>query len=265
MKKNTNKYTRPLILLLLFTNVSPISAAPINTASCHINARVNDSPPLYYLNESQQWAGLTIDLTKVLLKEAGCSVHFENINWARSLELMKTGKLDMMMNMSITEERQKYIHFIGPHSDETIQLLLRKDTDIDTVIQSLDDIKQLPGKIGYQQGTFFGKAFDEKLKNDPVFASKFEKNSSQGNDVKKLKLGRIIGIMKQAYSGVSAESELIKTGKYNVIPFIINKNMVYFGFSKKTITPRMLKRLQHAFQRATQKKSFQKVIDRYKQ
>ncbi len=42
----------------------------------------------------------------------------------------------------------------------------------------------------------FGKEFNDKLKNDPVFANKFEKTSSQKNNIKKLKLGRIIGILR---------------------------------------------------------------------
>ena len=225
------------VLLALFTvfNISLTHAQP-----CNIDARVTHIPPLFYQDESEKWVGLTIDLTKALLKEAQCDVHFENINWARSLELMKTGKVDMMMNMSITDERSKYIHFIGPHNDETIQILMKKT--INTEIKSLDDIKNLPGKIGIQHGAFFGKAFNNKLKTDPVFADKFDKTYSQENNVKKLKLGRIIGILRQNYSGVSAEIELMKTGNYKINPFIINKNEVYFGFSKKSVSKKMLKR-----------------------
>ena len=167
-----------------------------------------------------------------------------------------------MMNMSITEERKEYIHFIGPHNDETIRLLL-KDS-VDTVIQSLEDFKNLPGVIGYQHGTFFGKEFNDKLKNDPVFANKFEKTSSQKNNIKKLKLGRIIGILRQNYSGVSAENELNMTGNYKTVPFIINKNFVYFGFSKKSVSDAKLKQLQKAYERATVKGDFQQMIDSYK-
>jgi len=239
-----------------------LSSSETRAESCHINARVTHIPPLFYQDESQQWAGLTIDLTKVLLKEAECNVDFEDINWARSLELMKVGRIDMMMNMTITEERKKYIHFIGPHNDETIQLLL-KDS-VDTVIHSLDDFKKLPGMIGLQHGVYFGKEFSEKLKNDLIFSSKFETISSQENNIKKLKLGRIIGILRQNYSGVAAENNLEMPGNYKIDPFIINKSWVYFGFSKKSVSTEILNRLEKAYERVTAKKDFQKVIDSYK-
>ena len=246
-----------LVVVFIF-----FSSTAVNAETCNINARVTQIPPLFYQDESKQWVGLTIDLTKELLNEANCDVHFENINWARSLELMKSGQVDMMMNMSITDERKEYIHFIGPHNNETIQLLLKKS--VNTEIQSLDDIKNLPGKIGIQHGAYFGKAFKDKIENDPVFADKFEKTYSQENNVKKLKLGRIIGILRQNYSGVSAEIELMKTGEYKVDPFVINTNQVYFGFSKKSVPSNLIKQLEQAFERVTLKKGFQRVIDSYK-
>ena len=251
-----------IIFNVLVTLLTLVSGTVAQAENCHINARVTHIPPLFYKNKAEQWTGLTIDLTKVLLKEAGCSYDFEDINWARSLELMKIGQIDMMMNMSITEEREEYIHFIGPHNDETIQLLL-KDS-VDTAIRSLDDFKNLPGVIGYQPKTYFGKEFNDKLKNDSVFASKFEKTSSQKNNIEKLKLGRIIGILRQRYSGVSAENQLNITGNYKTSPFIIHRNLVYFGFSKKTVSPELLKRLDKAYKTAKSQNKFQQVIDSYK-
>ncbi len=150
-------------------------------------------PPLYFQNESKQWTGLTVDLAKNLLHKAGCEADFEVVSWARSLDLMKMGGIDMMMNLSLTEEREKFIHFIGPQNNEIVQLVLRKDIEID--IQSFDDFKKLPGVIGYQKGSFYGREFHEKLRTDNEFKSKFEVTFSDEINLKKLNSGRIIGVL----------------------------------------------------------------------
>ncbi len=92
----------------------------------HSKIRVTNIPPLYFQNESDQWTGLTVDLANVLLNEAGCKADFEAISWARSLNLIKTGGIDMMMNLSKTDYRKKFIHFIGPQSNETDNWYYRK-------------------------------------------------------------------------------------------------------------------------------------------
>ena len=247
-----------LVVLFMFVSYSSVA----NAESCILKARVTNVPPLYFQNESKQWTGLTVDLAKALLKEADCKADFEAVSWARSLDLMRTGGIDMMMNLSKTDERKEFIHFIGPQNKETAQLVLHK-TDT-TNIQSLDDFKKLPGEVGYQQGSFYGKAFHQKLKTDPDFNRKFEVSFSHENNIKKLKSGRITGLLSQNYSGVSAERDLLKSGDFKTHPLIINKNLVYFGFSKKSVPTEVLNRLEKAYQRSTTKQVFQRVIDSYK-
>jgi ABC-type amino acid transport substrate-binding protein len=229
---------------------------------CVFNVRVTNIPPLYFQNEQGKWTGLTVDLAKVLLKEAGCKSDFEAIPWARSLELMRTGGLDMMMNLSMTEERRKFIHFIGPQMDETVQLFLREDIDVD--IQSLDDLKKISSGIGYQRGTFYGKVFDEKLRTDPAFKAKLDISHSDELNLKKLESGRIVGVIGHTYAGVSTRKEFYKGNGYKIHPFIIHSNWVYFGFSKKTVSKELLAKLQKAYDKAKSEGKFEKVIESYK-
>jgi polar amino acid transport system substrate-binding protein len=239
-----------------------VSNSLVNAETCVLKVRVTNIPPLFSQNKTGEWTGLTVDLAKVLLNEAGCKGDFKDISWKRSLIQMRTGHLDMMMNLSMTEERKEFIHFIGPQIDETVQLILKEEIDID--IQSLDDFKKLPGKIGYQRGTFVGKAFEEKLRTDQTFKNKFDILYSDELNLRKLKGGRIIGIIGQNYGGVSAKREFQKGKGYKIHPFIIFQNWVYFGFSKKSVSKEKLDRLEKAYQTAKTKGNFQRVIDSYK-
>ncbi|MEZ4524504.1 MAG: transporter substrate-binding domain-containing protein [Desulfobacterales bacterium] len=51
---------------------------------------------------------------------------------------VQEGKIDMMLNMTITEETEILMNFIRPQLDETIVLVVRKDSDfaITSMIQS---------------------------------------------------------------------------------------------------------------------------------
>ncbi|GAA0400141.1 hypothetical protein GCM10009133_06250 [Cocleimonas flava] len=247
-------------LVILFFSISNTSSA--SAESCILKARVTNIPPLYYKNDSGEWAGLTVDLANVLLNEAGCKGDFESISWARSLDLLENGGIDMMMNLSRTNDREQFIHFIGPQNIETAQLLTKKNITID--INSLEDFKKLPGIVGYQQGSFYGKEFHEKLRDDSEFNSKFEVVFSQEFNLNKLKSDRIIGILGQNYSGVSAQKDLLNSNEYKVHPYIIHHNEVYFGFSKKSVLPEILSKLNEAYDRAINNKEFHRVIESYK-
>ena len=80
------------------------------TLSCELVVRVEDYAAQSHRDENQQWQGIDIERTKTLLNQAGCTYKF----WGRALKMLETGNLDMMMSVSKTTERSKYIHFIGP-------------------------------------------------------------------------------------------------------------------------------------------------------
>ncbi len=251
-----------LMLGIFMTSFVFVSNSLGKADTCILDVRVTNLPPLYFQDESGKWTGLTVDLAKVLLTEAGCEGDFRVIPWARSLKSMGTGSLDMMMNLTMTEERKEFINFIGPQIDETANLIIRKEIDVD--IQSLDDIKKLPGKIGYQRGTFLGNEFEKKLKFDPAFKNKFEIIHSDELNIKKLRAGRIIGFIEHTYSGITSKKEIGKGTDFKIHPFVIYKNPVYFGFSKKAVSKELLVKFQKAYDKAKSEGKFEKVLNRYK-
>ena len=167
-----------------------------------------------------------------------------------------------MMNLSMTDERKKFIYFIGPQIEETAQLVMYENQNIK--IKSLNDFKNIAGKIGYQKGTFLGKAFEEKFRTDSAFRDKFEIIHTDELNIKKLQIKRIIGMISQNYGGVTIYSEYNKLKQFKIHPFVIHRNWVYFGFSKKSVSKNMLIRFQKAYKKAKLKGKFKKIIESYK-
>ncbi|RZQ52615.1 hypothetical protein C1E23_13220 [Pseudoalteromonas phenolica] len=116
---------------------------------------------------------MDIELTKTLLNQAGCTYKF----WGRALKMLETGSLDMMMSVSKTTERSKYIHFIGPQGIEQILVVSKASPKI--ILNRFEDIKSTPLPIGVQEGAFYGSDFTKfvsSLSNPDAYFFKVPNN-----------------------------------------------------------------------------------------
>lgn len=247
-------FCRFVFLFLLLTEFVVVQA-------CSVKVRVTNWPPFYFQDSKGNWTGLTVDLARAFLREADCEAEYLSAPWARSLLLMKQGKLDMMMNLSVNDERSEYIHFIGPQIEEKAQLILREN--IKVRILSLEDIKKIPGRIAYDRGTWLGEQFQNMIENDPSFASKFDVYHTDEINLRKLNAGRIVGIVDFTYEGITSRKDLLTNG-FKVDPYVIHANPVYFGFSKQSVSDRDLEMLHKAFNRVKLSGEFIEITDRYK-
>jgi len=174
---------------------------------------------------------------------------------------MQEGKIDMMLNMTITEERKPFMNFIGPQLDETVVLVIKKESDFK--IESLDDLKKLPKPIGVERKRVYGKAFEEKRAADEVLRSKLKEVTEVDTNEKMLEGGRISGFLGYGYSTFYQ----IKTNplykNFKVHPFVVSQDWVHFGFSKKAVSADQLQKFQDAYDRAKQKGTFETIRQRY--
>lgn len=231
-------------------------------ADCTLRVRVSNFPPQYQQNDDGTWRGMSIEFAETLLAEAGCTPIYLVTPWERSFELLKSGGLDLMLNLSITPEREQYLYFIGPQRDESIMLVVRRDADFQ--IDALDDLKKLPRGIGFESGSFYGKAFAAKFASDPAFAAKFETVPRAELNIHKLSHNRISAFLGDAYSVAYRirEDELYKDAK--LLPYPINQDWVYFGFSKQSVSAELLAKLRSAFDKAQQQGKFEAILQRYR-
>jgi polar amino acid transport system substrate-binding protein len=230
--------------------------------TCELTVRVNEDPypPFFMKDESGEWSGLSTELAEALLEEAGCNPVYMPLPFKRGLEYLENGKLNMMLNMTPTEERKVYTHFIGPQLDETIILVVRKDSDF--TINSFEDFKKLPKAVGIERGRFYGEDFEAK-RADKVFEEKIEITNSMESNEKKLDLGRISGFLGYGYNVFRRFRTEPLYQNFTVHPFTVAQDWVYFGFSKKSVSAEMLRRLQEAYDRAEQKGVFEQIRQGY--
>jgi len=205
---------------------------------------------------------MAVELIEVLLNEAHCQPVYTVYPWKRALAQLQEGKLDMMVNLSITSERKKYLWFIGPQRDETIVLVVNNDFNFK--VDLLEDFKAFNNKIGIENGAFYGDDFDNKYKTDPEFANLFVQAVNTDMLIKMLKLKRVIGFLEDRYSSAFKMKALTEYQGVKAHSYLVNQDVVYFGFSKKSVSLELLARLKKAYNTANTAGKFEAVLKRYR-
>jgi len=222
--------------------------------------RVTEFKPQYYLDSDGQWQGLAVEITRALFNQAKCDITFVDVPWKRALHLLDQGGVDLVLNMTATADRAMYAHFIGPMLDETQALIVAKDSN--HIITKLDDIKHLPKRIGIDRGVFYGSLFAQKMTMDPSFVDKFEYADNNSNMLK-LRSGRVLGILGNKYTASYRVQNLLPKGKFKLHPFVFNQSFVYFGFSKKSVSKKLLTRFERAYETIRQNGTLQDIRNSY--
>ncbi len=230
---------------------------------CELTVRVPEKPypPFFMKEKGANWSGLSIELADALLQEAGCKATYKPLPFKRALMYLKEGKTDMMLNLTATEERKAFIHFIGPQLDETVILVVRKDSDFS--LTGLEDIKKLSKPVGIERGKVYGKAFEEKRATDEAFGKNLDIVNDMATNENKLDKNRLSGFLGYGYNVFYRFKTEPLYQNFTVHPLKINQDWVNFGFSKKSVSADMLQRLQEAYDRAKQKGLFEKIKQTY--
>ncbi len=227
-------------------------------AKCTIRMRVAESYPFFFQQKNGQWSGFMTEHGEVILKEAGCEIIYRKVPWGRALRLLEQGRLDMMGAMSVTEERKRFLYFIGPHFLETVKLLVSEDSEYE--IETHDDLKYIPGKIGMLRGGWMGQKMNTLLKDASFSKAVHWVTSHRPEILEKIRMGRLGAYVRLEIPGLLNRPEY-KGIKYH--PFIINQDPVYFGLSKKSVNSTLLGKLQAALERVKKRGEFEKILRRY--
>lgn len=240
-----------LVFLLLSTNTY---------SACILKVRVNEVPP-QYMSTDNGWTGRAVELMEALLKEAGCQAEYHSMPWKRALLQLEAGKIDAMMNTGYNKTRAEHFYFISPHTNETRVLLVKKDSNFR--IETLEDLKKLPGPIGYETGNIFDAEFMQKYENDEVFRKKFI--TSPLNNLTDLVL----------LDRLSATLRLIENARYDLDhkpeyskdlimhPFRVSNLPTFFAFSKKSVNETLLLKLHSANNRVIAREGYKAILKKW--
>ena len=117
-------------------------------------------PPFNY-NVNGKATGYSIDYMNLLASKVGLNVEYiSGPNWNDFLGMMKDNKLDVMLNIAKTEDREKYLNFTTPYLKAVDSVFVRKEVNN---LKSLEDFKGKTLAVidGFYEEELFRKYYPE--------------------------------------------------------------------------------------------------------
>ncbi len=198
------------------------------------------------------WTGLDIKYGSALVENAGCTLTTIEAPWARGLKMLKTGEVDLMLNMSKNKLREEYYHFIGPLRIERIRLVSKKNSL--SLIHSWEQLKRLDAILVLQRGSYFGKKFEGILDNNIKLKTKLRELADNDIGIKFLNTGRVDALVVDEIFIDNLPKEI--KNLLDIHPLIINSDPIYYAFSKVNFDNVRIKKLQEAFNQLSKSPEF---------
>ena len=244
-------------LLLIFLSLITFSAY-----SCQLDIRLQHYSPESHKSTSNDWFGIDIELTEALLNEVNCTLNILEIPWARALLMLASGEIDILINVSKTQEREPFYYFIGPIRNEEIVFATYKKLNYN--LTKIDDILRLDKPIAIQRNAYYGAAL-QRIINNEKNKELFVHVPSNEIKLRLLKRGRISGFLeakRNIIHGINND-EIFADIWFSAL--VLHKNPVYFALSKKSINSELKQRISDGFERLVAQGKIKEIVLKHQQ
>ncbi|MBF0614369.1 MAG: transporter substrate-binding domain-containing protein [Magnetococcales bacterium] len=136
-----------------------------------LTAHIRHRPP-YMIVQGQYLGGSLKEILDLAAQRLGYRVAWRDVPFSTSIEEMKTGQVDIVPRVIMTEERKGWVHFLTPIGHELQEILFLTRKGHEKTIRNYEDLHKL--KIGVKKGTAYFSRFDKD--------TSLQKNSFSGDD-----------------------------------------------------------------------------------
>jgi len=233
-----------------------------NAFSCELEVRLESSPLQSNKNISSEWLDIDIELTETLLSDVNCNFNLVKAPWARALLMLASGDLDLLTNVSKTQEREKSYYFVGPVQNEEIIFATYKKSNHS--ITEIEDIFKLEKPIAIQRDAYYGEVMQQAI-DDEKYQDLFIIVANNETKLRLLKRGRISGFLEaKRYVIHGIENNPSYKGLW--FPnLIIYKNPIYYALSKESISEELKLKISESFDRLTSQGKVKEIILKHSQ
>lgn len=218
-------------------------------------------PPRFIKAADNSWTGYNIELFQALAKELGCSSTFLETPWGRSMQLLASGELDAMSNVSYNEKRAQFAYFVGPHQQERVQLVTNLvPTPSKT---SLTDLVTGQNLIAAMQGIYYGADFEQALDAEPAFRQRLVFVTINQQKLDLFLSGRVQYMLEDQINLQQLYLSNTLDQQQHSALFTLYENPVYFAFSKQRFSHLGQKTLEDAWQQVLAKGIQQELKQKY--
>jgi polar amino acid transport system substrate-binding protein len=202
------------------------------------------------------------DIAQEVLRRMGCKAKFIDLPWARALVELELGRLDVLPGAFVKPERQKYAYFSRPYLRSTNILFIRSTLVAKYPFRNLTDIMESDFRLGVQIGVSYGPAFDAMRKH-PQFQARLVELSARERAWKMLQLGRIDGLVADAYIGGTELRDLGFGAVAVPTDLVITEEPSTFALSKRNLNETFVRVFDAALESMMSDGTYKKIRERY--
>lgn len=166
-----------------------------------------DFPPFGSITDENEYIGFSADFMRIIEKRLNIEfIIFKDATWNETMELAKSGQLDVVSALVNTKTRRKFLDFTSPFVENPTIII--SDALSNGYIESLDNLKG--ERVAIEEGSY---AHGELIKNYPEIETLPVENT-------KLALSLVASEIADAYVGnARTASHLIKKFGYQNLSF----------------------------------------------
>lgn len=201
--------------------------------------------PYQYHNKKGDLVGVDIQAFDNIMSRAGVTYSIAELPWKTHLLFIKTGKIDLAMGASWSEERCHYAYYSLPYRYETVKLFVKKGRASEIKLNQLKDLTNSGYIIGVESGYYYGEQYAELIKQ-----SQFYTHISEAIDIET----NVSLVVEGHLDGFLADPNTVNAfvEKYNMQDAFeahdleIYSAPIYIMLSKESTTEALLSRINDA-------------------
>lgn len=240
----------------------PPVAAPATGDSCSLTMGWDPWEPYHYRDVGGQVHGLDIELVSAIANAAGCSIDFDQEDWATLLGRLRDGEIDILSGATRTAAREQFAWFSEPYREEEFRLYVRSGEAGKFSGDSLEALVAAGMTVGTTLEYVYGPEVDD-LQDDERYAANFS-----GAAFGELNVGRLLdfeidGFLEDLFV---AATIIRKRGLEDTIeahPLAVSSGPVHLMFSRKSLDSATVQRLNEGLARIRASGEYQRIVDRY--
>jgi polar amino acid transport system substrate-binding protein len=207
-------------------------------------------------------SGMTPDLLREALRRIGCELEFVELPWARAVQQLAQGRLDLLGEVTRTPERERYALYSEEFRTDETRLYVRRPDAHRWPVRTLAELAYAHLKVAVEIGEVLNPEFD-RARRDPAFRSALVEVSRRESQWAMLAAGRVDAVLADA----QVAGARIARGDLPVPivahPDFLLRSPSYVAFSRTRVDPERVALFNAALKTMHADGSYAAILRRY--
>ncbi len=231
--------------------------------ACRLTMGWDPWEPYHYRTVDDQVTGLDIELVSAMIERAGCTLDFEQDDWATLLGRLREGKVDFLTGATRTPAREAFARFSDPYRKESFALYVRSGESDQYVGDTLEALLEQGFRVGVTNDYVYGDEVAQ-LESDPRYSGLFEGVSIGELNFEKLKNLEIDGFLEDPFVAASMMRKRGLAEDVEEHAVVMDSGQVHLMFSRDAVPEAVVARLNAGLAAIRADGTYDRLLEKYR-